>query len=98
MAGPEPSEIYCAAAMCFDETYLNTFLKDTEKTSAVINLTTNFLKKGLVDEIKIFKTNKNLGTHGKDNFRKNMKFLKRKKYIKEKVNLFGDQLTTYILK
>ena len=42
MAGPEPSEIYCAAAMCFDETYLNTFLKDTGKISAVINLTTNF--------------------------------------------------------
>jgi len=42
MAGPEPSEIYCAAAMCFDETYIDTFLKDTAKTSAVINLTTNF--------------------------------------------------------
>ena len=42
MAGPEPSEIYCAAAMCFDEKYIDTFLQDTEEHSAVINLTTNF--------------------------------------------------------
>jgi len=65
---------------------------------AGLNLTTNFLRTGLVDEIRIFKTNKNLGINGKDNFKKNMKFLKRKKCKKEKVNLFDDLLTTYILK
>lgn len=42
MAGPEPSEIFCAAAMCFDESYIDTFLKDTPQHSAIINLTQNF--------------------------------------------------------
>tara|TARA_Y100001938_G_scaffold13944_1_gene17223 strand:- start:531 stop:2003 length:1473 start_codon:yes stop_codon:yes gene_type:complete len=42
MAGPEPSEIYCAAAMCFTEKVLDDAIKDTAKTSAVVNLTTNF--------------------------------------------------------
>ena len=42
MAGPEPSEIYCAAAMCFTEKVLDDAIKETAKTSAVVNLTTNF--------------------------------------------------------
>jgi len=42
MAGPEPSEIFCAAAMCFDERYIDQFLRDTGKNSAIINLTQNF--------------------------------------------------------
>ena len=42
MAGPEPSEIFCAAAMCFDENYIDTFLRDTPQHSAIINLTQNF--------------------------------------------------------
>ena len=42
MAGPEPSEIYCAAAMCFTEKFLDDAIKDTAKHSGVINLTTIF--------------------------------------------------------
>tara|TARA_B100001250_G_C19758440_1_gene771264 strand:- start:45 stop:1574 length:1530 start_codon:yes stop_codon:yes gene_type:complete len=42
MAGPEPSEIFCAAAMCFDEKYIDQFLRDTGKNSPIINLTQNF--------------------------------------------------------
>jgi len=42
MAGPEPSEIYCAAAMCFTEKVLDDAIKESAKTSAVVNLTTNF--------------------------------------------------------
>ena len=61
-----------------------------------LNLTINFLNKGLVDEFKLFISNKNLGVNGNDNFRKYMKlFLNHKKCISEKVNLFGDKLISY---
>ena len=42
MAGPEPSEVFCAAAMCFTEKVLDDAVKETSNTSAVLNLITNF--------------------------------------------------------
>ena len=61
-----------------------------------IKLATNFLKNDLVDDLKIFISNTILGKNGsrsvKDNF---MKFIKNKKFIKEKINLFGEKLISY---
>ena len=42
MAGPEPSEIYCAAAMCFTEKFLDDSIKETRNTSQVMNLIQNY--------------------------------------------------------
>ena len=64
-----------------------------------LNLTVNFLNKNLVDEFQLFISSKNLGTNGNNNFKKYMKlFLKNRKFINEKVNLFGDKLISYRLK
>ena len=41
MAGPEPSEIYCAAAMCFTEKFLDDSIKETRNTSQIMNLIQN---------------------------------------------------------
>ena len=38
----EPSEVFCAAAMCFTEKALDDFTSETEDTSAIINLIVNF--------------------------------------------------------
>ena len=63
-----------------------------------LNLTTNFLNKGLVDDFHLFISSKNLGKNGKNSFKKNMKlFLKNKKFTNEKINLFGDKLISYEL-
>ena len=64
-----------------------------------LNLTTNFLIKNLVDDFKLFISNANLGKNGKNSFNKNMRlFLKNKKFINEKVNLFNDKLISYRVK
>ena len=64
-----------------------------------LNLTTSFLKKGLVNDFQLFISNKNLGKNGNNSFRKNMKFfLRNKKFTTEKVNLFGDKLISYSVK
>ena len=64
-----------------------------------IKLTTSFLKNGLVDELKIFISNKKLAKNGRGNIKNFLKkFLINKKKIIEKVNLFNDILTTYKLK
>ena len=61
-----------------------------------MKLATNFLYKNLVDDLKLFISNKNLGRNGISNIKKNLKLiLKDKKSINEKVNLFGDKLITY---
>ena len=64
-----------------------------------LNLTVNFLNKDLVDEFQLFISNKNIGSNGKNNFKKYMKlFLKNRKFIDEKVNLLGDKLISYRIK
>ena len=64
-----------------------------------MRLTTNFLRKNLVDDLNLFMSNKNLGKNGKNNIKKQLKlFLKNKKSINEKVNLFGEKLITYKIK
>ena len=64
-----------------------------------LNLTANFFNKGLVDDFHLFISSKNLGRNGDFNFKKYMKlFLKNKKFIDEKVNLFGDKLKSYRVK
>ncbi len=64
-----------------------------------IKLIKNFLKKKLVDDLKIFISNKSININGEGKFKKDLFiFIKRKKSIVEKVNLFGDKLLTYNLK
>ena len=64
-----------------------------------MSLTTNFLRRNLVDDLNLFMSNKNLGKNGKNNIKKQLKlFLKNKKGINEKVNLFGEKLITYKIK
>ena len=64
-----------------------------------LNLTTNFLNKNLVDNFQLFISDKNLGKSGNNSFRKSMKlFLKNKKFINKKINLFGDKLISYSIK
>ena len=63
-----------------------------------LNLTTNFLNKGLVDDFQLFISSKNLGKNGSNSFKKNMKlFFKNRKFTNEKVNLFSDKLISYRL-
>ena len=62
-------------------------------------LTTSFLYKNLVDDLKIFVSDKNLRNNGMNNIKKELNFfLKNKKGINEKVNLFGEKLITYKIK
>ena len=64
-----------------------------------LNLTTNFLCKGLIDNFQLFISGKNLGENGNNSFKKSMKlFLKNKKFINKKINLFGDKLISYSVK
>ena len=64
-----------------------------------LNLTTNFLNDNLVDEFKLFISNKKIRRDGNKSLKKVMKlFLNRKKFVYEKVNLFGDLLLTYRIK
>ena len=64
-----------------------------------LNLTINFLNKNLVDDFKIFISNKNLGKSGYGSIKKYLgSFLKNKKSIIEKVNLAGEKLISYKLK
>lgn len=64
-----------------------------------LKLTTNFLSEGLVDEFKLFVSNKKIKNKGNNNFKRNMNiFFKNKKLITENVNLFGDKLISCRLK
>ena len=62
---------------------------------AGIKITTSFLKRDLIDDFKIFKSNNNLGKNGIGNIRKYIKLLRKRKKIIEKVNLLGDTLISY---
>ena len=64
-----------------------------------MKLVTSFLYKNLVDDLNLFISNKNLGKNGKNNIKKQLElFLKNKKDIIGKVNLFGEKLITYKIK
>ena len=64
-----------------------------------IKLITNFLDKKLVDDFKLFISDKNLKRNGSANIRKYLELaLKNKKRIAEKVNLSGEKLISYKLK
>ena len=62
-------------------------------------LFSNFLYNNLIDDLYIFKSNKNLRRDGKSNIKKDLKlFLKDKKKLTNKVNLFGEKMIIYKLK
>ena len=64
-----------------------------------LNLTTNFLNNDLVDDFQLFISGKKLGKYGNNSFKNNMNlFLKNKKFISKRVNLFGDKLISYRIK
>jgi len=59
----------------------------------------NFLRENLVDDLKIFISNTNLNSYGKNNVKKELKLLlKNKKSCIEKVNLYGETLKSYMIK
>ena len=64
-----------------------------------IKLTTNFLRADLIDDLKIFMSNTKLGKNGSGNIKKYFRFfLKNKRKVAEKVNLFCDKLISYKIK
>ena len=64
-----------------------------------IKLAGNFLKENLVNDFKIFISSNMLNKNGNGNIKKYFNtFLKNKKFIIEKVNLFDDKLITYKIK
>jgi len=64
-----------------------------------IKLTSNFLKENLVNDLKLYISKNNMKKNGKGSIKRYFStFLKRKKYIVEKVNLFGDKLISYKIK
>ena len=63
------------------------------------NLIFDFFKYNLVNDFKLFISSNKIGKHGKNNIKNNINiYLKNKKYIIEKVNLFGDKLLNYRIK
>ena len=63
-----------------------------------IKLTTNFLKRNLIDDFKLFISNENIGKNGSGNIKKYLKsLLKNRKGKIDKVNLFGEKLISYKL-
>ena len=64
-----------------------------------IKLATSFFEENLVDNFKLFLSNKNLGKNGDGSIKNYFYlFLKNKPRVKEKVNLLGDKLITYNIK
>ena len=64
-----------------------------------MKLTTSFFKEKLIDDFKLFISNKNLGINGSGNIQKYFaSFLKNKKKVIEKVNLSGEKLVSYKIK
>ena len=62
-------------------------------------LINSFLNKNLIDDFKLFVSDKKLGKNGKNSIKKNFKlFFKKIKFFNERVNLFGDKLITYKIK
>ena len=64
-----------------------------------LNMTSKFLKQELIDDFYIFISGKKLGINGNNSFLKNYNhYLKKKKKLKEKINLFEDELYLYRIK
>ena len=62
-------------------------------------MTTSFLYKNLIDDFILFVSDKNLLKNGKNNIKEQLNFfLKGKKVVSEKVNLFGERLLKYKIK
>ena len=63
------------------------------------NLIFDFIKNNLVNDFKLFISKKKIGKNGENSIKDNMNlYLKDKKYMVEKVNLFGDKLLNYWIK
>ena len=59
----------------------------------------SFLKENLVDDLKLFISDTNLKSYGRNNIKKELKLiLKNKSSYIEKVNLYGETLKSYIIK
>ena len=66
---------------------------------AGMKLSLNFLRNNLVDDFKLFISNKKIGKNGSNNFKKYLNsFLNKNRFTTEKVNLFNDKLISYKLK
>jgi len=64
-----------------------------------IKLTKNFLQENLVNELKVFVSDKNLGKDGGGSIKKYLRAsLKKRKFFSENVNLIGEKLLSYKLK
>ena len=62
-------------------------------------LFSNFLYNNLIDDLYLFTSNKSLRKNGRSNIKKDLKsFLKNKKKINNKVNLFGEKMIIYKIK
>ena len=64
-----------------------------------INLIANFLKYNLIDDLYLFISNKKINSNGMNSIKKSYNLYMRKKdFIKENVNLFGDSLISFKIK
>ena len=58
----------------------------------------SFLKENLIDEFKLFISNKKLGKNGLYSFKRYMRILPKKNNSYNDINLFGDKLISYKIK
>ena len=66
---------------------------------AGINLNNKFFTKNLIDDFYLFKSRFSIGKNGTKSFRNiSRMYLKNKRFLYEKINLFGDKLLLYKLK
>ena len=66
---------------------------------AGVTLSTSFLRENLIDDFKIFISDKKLNKNGSKNFKNPMRsFFVKKKFKSEKIYLFGDRLLSYRMK
>ena len=63
-----------------------------------LKLTSSFLKNNLINDFHLFISGKKISKNGINSFKKNMRFLNKKKIITEKVNLFDDKLISYSIR
>ena len=81
--------LFKAKKIGFNRIFLETGLKLTE----------NFLKEDLIDDFILFMSDKKLKKNGRGSFKKYFnRFVKNKSCHKEKVNLFGESITSYKIK
>jgi len=63
-----------------------------------LNLTKNFLKNKLINDFSLFISSNNLGRNGLNKFVVRNYLIKKKKFLTENVNLFGDKFVSYNIK